>query len=102
MVMVGAAGDVAVDVAVKLHAPRDAGGDQAVQRPERGGSADAHIPATQPIVELLRGDLAPGAGECIGHEQPLTRDAQAGPSQPLGDGPISQCPPTAPAKAEKA
>jgi hypothetical protein len=32
----------------------------------------------------------------------LTRDAQAGPSQPLGDGPISQCPPTAPAKAEKA
>ena len=84
--MLGAAGNVAVDVAVLLEAARDAGNDERLEGSEHGGAADAGISSPEPIVEVLGGDTATDRGQRIGDEQALARDALAGSSQPVGGG----------------
>ena len=82
--VLGAAGDVAVDVPVLLEATRDAGDHQRLERSKDGGAPDARLAAPKPIVQVLGGDPATHRSKGVGDEQPLARDALASGGKPIG------------------
>jgi hypothetical protein len=77
VVMAGLAGGVAVDVVGQLEASRHAGLDQRLHGPEHRGPPHPRAAAPNAVPELIGGELAPGAGQRIGHQQALGRDALA-------------------------
>lgn len=99
--MLGAAGDVPVDVPVKLKSPSDACRDERLQGAEDGRAADALVAPMQPPVQVLRRDLPTDRDQCIRDRQALAGDTLAGSAQPLGGRRTGQCPPTAAANIEK-
>lgn len=100
--VLGTTGDVAVYVAVLLQPPCHAGGDERLERAEDGRATDARLASTQPIEEILGGDLAAGRGKGVGDQQSLASDAATGVAKAVSGRGSAQCPPTASAKAEKA
>ena len=97
-----AAGDVAVDMPVLLQPPGHAGRHQRLERTEYGGAPDPRLTMSKVVVQVTGGHLPTDAPEGVGHHEPLVGDALAGVTQAIGYRACSQCPPTAPAKMEKA
>ena len=100
--VLGPAGNVAVDVAVELEPPGDARNDERLEGAEDGGAADAGVMSVQPPIEILSGHLASGGAQRVGDREALARHALAGLAQAVGGRPAGQCPPTAAANIENA
>ena len=67
------AGDVGVDMAVQLQAPRHTGVDERLQRAEDGCPADPRLLPPKAPVELLGGQLPSRSGQRVGDQQSLAR-----------------------------
>jgi len=102
MVVLGTAGDIAVDMPVQFQPACDAGGDQRLEGPEHGRSTDPSIAPPHPLPEVTGRDLAALRRKRIGDLQPLARHPLAGLTQAVDGRLAGQCPPTTPANAEKA
>jgi hypothetical protein len=100
-VVLRAAGDVAVHVAVPLEPARHAGGDECLERAKDRRPADAALAVADSVVQLLRGDLATSALEGIGDEQSLPRDPLSGAVEAIGDRLPARWAPTEAANSEK-
>src|ERR687891_946615 len=84
MVMMGRlTGDVRVDVSLQLEPPRDADLHQPLKRAKYGRAPERRLGPAKLLVELGGRELTPGAGQRVGHDQALARDALAGGGEPL-------------------
>jgi len=86
MVMLRQAGDVRIDVPVKLKASCDAGLDQGLQGAEDGGAPDAGHLSAKAAIELVGGLLPPRSGEHGGNLQALPCHALTGGDQTIPRG----------------
>jgi hypothetical protein len=86
MVVLRAAGHVAVDVTALLETAGHPGAHERLEGPEDGGAPDPRVDPPEAIVEVLGRDLPAVRGQGIGHEQALARDPLAGGGEPIGGG----------------
>jgi manganese/zinc/iron transport system ATP- binding protein len=68
------AGDVGVDVALELEAPRHAGVDESFEGAKDGRSTDTRHPSPQVAIELLGRQLAARRRQRVSDEEPLASD----------------------------
>ena len=78
------AGDVGVDVAVELQAPRHAGVHERLEGAKDGCSTDPGHPSPQAAIELLGRQLAAGRRQRVGDEEPLASDPLPGGTETIG------------------
>ncbi len=82
--VLGPAGDIAVDMAILLEPAGDACRDEGLERAEYRCPTDPRLSPSEPLVEVLGGDLPPKRGEGVRHEQPLTGHALPGGGEAVG------------------
>ena len=86
VVVLGPAGDIAVDMAVLLETAGHSRRDERLERAEHGRPTDARLAPSEPLVEVLGSDLAPVGRQGVRHEQALAGHALAGGSEAIGGG----------------
>jgi len=81
--VLGEAGDVGVDVAIKLEPARDSCFYERFERAEDRCPPDAGLLRPEVLVQLLSTELSAGCGQGIGDEQSLARHALTGGGEAL-------------------